>query len=159
MERIVLRVTDGAGEGTVFIQVAGDAIDFESFKPAYFFSPDEMRNLANDLTVGVFQQRRMAVETGHRRLRLFSRLLAEKLQILRKRPEKTFRGQRLRVKGAAPFFELFNVAGATLSRRRMAATKIRYWCRGIRLTIFRAVRRCRLPRDDFPERAEQHQKP
>ncbi len=125
MERIVRGVADRAGEGTVFIQVAGDATHFESFKPARFFGPDEIGHLANDFMISVF-------------------------------PEKTFRGQRLSVKGATPFFELFRVAGAALSRRRMAVTKIRYLRRGIRLTISRAVRRCRLPRGDFPERAEEH---
>lgn len=156
MKGIVRGIADRAGEGTVFIQVAGDATHFESFKPARFFGPDEIGHLANDFMISVFQQRSMTGETGHRRLWVVSRLLAAKLKILRKRPEKTFRGQRLSVKGATPFFELFRVAGAALSRRRMAVTKIRYLRRGIRLTISRAVRRCRLPRGDFPERAEEH---
>lgn len=93
MKRIVFRIADRAREGAAAICVAGDATDLETLEPAYFPAPHPIAYLADNLRAGMLQKRRVTVETRHRRLWIRLWLLANKLEILRKRPEKSFRRQ------------------------------------------------------------------
>jgi hypothetical protein len=93
MKRIVFGIADRAREGAAAICVARDATDLETVQPGYFLTPHPIAYLADDLRAGMLQKRGVTVETRHRSLRIRLRLLCDKLEILRKRPEKTFRRQ------------------------------------------------------------------
>ena len=88
MERIILRLFDRAGKDAVCRNVTSETTDLEPGNFFCFSGQHRIDRLANGLRAGMFQKRRVARETGHRRLRTFSRLLSDRLEILRERPDK-----------------------------------------------------------------------
>jgi hypothetical protein len=121
MESIVLRISDRSGEDAASVQVTSDAANFKAIEFPCFLGHYEIADLANDLRLSVFQKRGMARETGHGRLRILSRLPSERLEILRKRPDKILGGEGARVKRAAPLLKMLRVARTALPRWKRAA--------------------------------------
>src|SRR5687768_8847522 len=98
MEGIVLRLFDRSGKHPACSAVTSDTADFEAIEFFCFPGQHKPADLVNGLRLGMFQKRRMARETRHRRLRIFSRLLSDRLEILGESSDKIIGRQRARVK-------------------------------------------------------------